>query len=345
MQSIAEAAGDTTVMTPEYERELAIVTKEFERPPYWFPGKHKRLADAAKLVATGKVHLSPEGAYEVEGSQGVRHVCLPRESCTCADSTQYGESKWCKHLIAVDLHREVQARVQPTLFPSPRTIDARMAQTAPERRQDTIIPPDVSQTIPEPETILEAPEPFKEVSMETPAVAPPQAEDLKTLKQSIVRQLAALGLRPKHQAGFEDAVMTHVGLVLAPENFALISERLAQVLASRSRYAPATIPEQYLVDIKGKPHILFAGLLALAHERGLLTLTADFISVTADLALAKATATFGDGRSFTEAADATPGNVGPQVKPHFARMALTRAKARCLRDALNISAVAAEEME
>ena len=62
-------------------------------------------------------------------------------------------------------------------------------------------------------------------------------------------------------------------------------------------------------------------------------------------ALAKATATFADGRSFTEAADAIPDNVNTGVRKHFARCALTRAKARALRDALNISTCAVEELD
>jgi hypothetical protein len=48
---------------------------------------------------------------------------------------------------------------------------------------------------------------------------------------------------------------------------------------------------------------------------------------------------------FRGAADSTPDNVGKQVKPHWRRMALTRAKARALRDALNINLVAVEELD
>lgn len=82
----------------------------------------------------------------------------------------------------------------------------------------------------------------------------------------------------------------------------------------------------------------------MAHTQGLTSLKADFITVTADLALAHAVATFQDGRAFEESGDATPANVAPRVKAHFARMALTRAKARALRDALNISMVSLEEL-
>jgi hypothetical protein len=100
----------------------------------------------------------------------------------------------------------------------------------------------------------------------------------------------------------------------------------------------------HVVTIQGKPYVRYAGLLALAHQGGLVALSAAFVSVTPDLAIAHATATFADGRVFTEAGDATPGNVPARVKPHFARMALTRAKSRCLRDALNIDLVALEEL-
>ena len=83
----------------------------------------------------------------------------------------------------------------------------------------------------------------------------------------------------------------------------------------------------------------------MAHERGLVNLSAHFISVTNDLALAEATAEFADGKTFMECADASPSNVNAKIRPHFPRMALTRAKARALRDALNISVASIEEME
>jgi hypothetical protein len=104
------------------------------------------------------------------------------------------------------------------------------------------------------------------------------------------------------------------------------------------------IPAHYLQTIDGKPFVKYAGLLAMAHERGLQQLEARFTRVSDTLAVAHATATFVDGRRFTESGDATPENVGHQVRPHFARLALTRAKARCLRDALNIGLCTVEEL-
>jgi hypothetical protein len=104
------------------------------------------------------------------------------------------------------------------------------------------------------------------------------------------------------------------------------------------------LPAQYLQLIDGKPFVKYAGLLTMAHARGLQQLEAWFTGVSDTLAVAQATATFRDGRRFTESGEATPENVGSQVRPHFARLALTRAKARCLRDALNIALCAVEEL-
>ena len=105
-----------------------------------------------------------------------------------------------------------------------------------------------------------------------------------------------------------------------------------------------TLPAQYLQLIDGKPFVKYAGLLTMAHAQGLQQLEARFTRVSDTRAVAQATATFTDGRRFTESGEATPENVGSQVRPHFARLALTRAKARCLRDALNIALCAVEEL-
>ena len=102
---------------------------------------------------------------------------------------------------------------------------------------------------------------------------------------------------------------------------------------------------RWIKKIHGKDFIQYEGLLAMEHERGLTELHAEFISVTETLALAFAWAFFKDGRKFWESSDATPANVHEKVRAHFPRMALTRAKARALRDALNIGTVAVEELD
>jgi hypothetical protein len=120
----------------------------------------------------------------------------------------------------------------------------------------------------------------------------------------------------------------------------------AEAPTSAQSEAPG-LPESlkpYVVTLHGKWFVQYAGLLLLAHERGLVSLKAHFISVTPELALAEAEATFADGKTYGECADATPSNVGATVKAHFPRLALTRAKARTLRDALQIGIAALEEL-
>ena len=105
------------------------------------------------------------------------------------------------------------------------------------------------------------------------------------------------------------------------------------------------IDARHITYLYGKPFVKYAGLLALAHDKGLASLKATFITVTPEMALASAEAVFSDGTAYSECADATPANVPAHIKPHFPRMALTRAKARCLRDALNVGMTAVEEVD
>jgi hypothetical protein len=106
-----------------------------------------------------------------------------------------------------------------------------------------------------------------------------------------------------------------------------------------------TLPPEAFTTIQGKPFVRFEGLLALAHERGLVELTTTVVQVSTDLAVCQAVAKFRDGRTFTDIGDATPQNVPVKhLAPHFIRLAATRASARVLRRALNISAVAVEEL-
>ena len=107
---------------------------------------------------------------------------------------------------------------------------------------------------------------------------------------------------------------------------------------------PQGVPAQHVVVIQGKPFVRFAGLLQMAHDRGLVALTAHWTLNDAELSLAHAVATFQDGRRFEESGDASPANVTRKVAVHFRRVALTRAKARVLRDALGVDLVAVEEL-
>src|SRR5262249_38410412 len=88
----------------------------------------------------------------------------------------------------------------------------------------------------------------------------------------------------------------------------------------------------------------FEGLLTLAHERGLVELSTTVVMVTETLAVCQCVARFTDGLVVTDIGDATPQNVKKHLAPHWIRIAATRASARALRRALNIDAVAVEEL-
>lgn len=104
------------------------------------------------------------------------------------------------------------------------------------------------------------------------------------------------------------------------------------------------VPQEYLISVQGKPFVRFAGLLALAHAHGLVALETTVVSVTPELAVCQCTARLAEGRTCTDIGDASPTNVARHLAPHFIRMAATRASARALRRALNISACSVEEL-
>lgn len=109
------------------------------------------------------------------------------------------------------------------------------------------------------------------------------------------------------------------------------------------------IAQEFLIQRQGKTYVLYAGLLSEAHSQELKGISTELIQVpdesNANVAIVKATADMGDGRSFTGIGDANPKNVGRNIVPHLIRMAETRAKARALRDAVNVgSLVSIEEL-
>ena len=106
--------------------------------------------------------------------------------------------------------------------------------------------------------------------------------------------------------------------------------------------------DEFLITRQGKQYVLFAGLLDEAHGRGLRGIDTDIVQVPTEengrVAVVKATVEMEDGRTFSGIGDASPDNVGRNIVPHIIRMAETRAKARALRDAVNVGAVALEEL-
>ena len=108
------------------------------------------------------------------------------------------------------------------------------------------------------------------------------------------------------------------------------------------------LDDRFIMNLKGKDFVLYAGLLDLAHQRGLLKMEVETIQFpTKDNgkeAICRAIATSSTGEVFSDIGDANPGNCNKLIAPHVLRMASTRAKARALRDMTNIGMTCLEEL-
>lgn len=105
----------------------------------------------------------------------------------------------------------------------------------------------------------------------------------------------------------------------------------------------------FIVNVKGKDFITFPGLLQEAHALGLRSINTELLTSASDLSspVVKATVILSDEQveqAFTGYGDANPKNVAPMVAGALLRMAETRAIARALRFACNISMAALEEL-
>ncbi len=106
--------------------------------------------------------------------------------------------------------------------------------------------------------------------------------------------------------------------------------------------------DQFIINMKGNDFVKYAGLLDLAHQKGIQAMKVKPIQFpTRDNnfeAICEAVLEAPNGDIFTEIGDANPKNVNKMVSNHVLRMAATRAKARCLRDFVNVGMTCLEEL-
>lgn len=111
---------------------------------------------------------------------------------------------------------------------------------------------------------------------------------------------------------------------------------------------PEGINPEFVINLKGKQYLVWAGVLDLAHQRGLVSLTTRVLQIptsgNGQLAVVSARAVFKDEREFEDVGDCGPGSTTPQLATAALRLASTRAKGRVLRDALNIGSELFEEL-
>lgn len=310
---------------------LAQAVETLRHAPYWHEGEKapSRLDRARELVRNSRVLLQDERLATVYGSTKLYDVT--GFHCTCPQS-QKGQSSWCVHSVSVKLARTLAEQglgprppvelgtLRPGTLPLPPvTVEERLAQRPAEGVADRDAP-----------------------GMETPPTRA-QAERMPHAPCLIIHE-------PQEDRMSDDAALymptptdTTTAVLEPPDTTAATPRPLPGPVLLPS-LEPVKIPREYTVNIKGKTHVLYTGLVVAARTHGLTSLSADWTYNDAELSLAHAVCTFADGRRYEESGDATPGNVTKGISLHFRRVALTRAKARCLRDALGISECSVEEL-
>jgi len=108
------------------------------------------------------------------------------------------------------------------------------------------------------------------------------------------------------------------------------------------------LDERFMTTIKGRDFVLYAGVLDLATQMGLLKLEVELIQFptkeNGNEAICRAVAESKTGEVFSDIGDANPGNCAELIVKHLIRMASTRAKGRALRDMCNIGIACLEEL-
>ena len=108
------------------------------------------------------------------------------------------------------------------------------------------------------------------------------------------------------------------------------------------------LDDRFLTNIKGKDFVLYAGVLDLATQKGLLKLEVELLQYPSkdngNEAICRAVAVGKNAEVFSDIGDANPNNCHAMIAKHLIRMASTRAKGRALRDMCNIGIACLEEL-
>jgi hypothetical protein len=118
-----------------------------------------------------------------------------------------------------------------------------------------------------------------------------------------------------------------------------------------ARFCEKSVPrldDRFMTNIKGKDFVLYAGVLDLATQMGLLKLGVELLQFptkeNGNEAICRAVAESNTGEVFSDIGDANLQNCSSKVVKHLIRMASTRAKGRALRDMCNIGIACLEEL-
>ena len=118
-----------------------------------------------------------------------------------------------------------------------------------------------------------------------------------------------------------------------------------------ARFCEKSVPrldDRFMTNIKGKDFVLYAGVLDLATQKGLLKLEVELLQFptkeNGNEAICRAVAESKNGEVFSDIGDANPKNCHSMIVKHLIRMASTRAKGRALRDMCNIGIACLEEL-
>jgi hypothetical protein len=107
------------------------------------------------------------------------------------------------------------------------------------------------------------------------------------------------------------------------------------------------VKREFIVERQGKSFVLYAGLLDLAHSQGLRAIRTHLLQVPSEdngqTAIVSAEVETDRG-TYSGLGDASPSNVARAMLNCTIRLAETRAKARALRDAVNVGVAAFEEL-